>query len=90
MRSQPLLMTFVALALLMLGACKDPCEKREKILDKECGWNPPAKQGDLPECEGEVEEIAQCSVDHPAEFCEFLDDLESENAYAECVGGIDP
>ena len=68
----------------MQTACRDVCEKRYRVIDRECGFEP-AKLDEEPACEGEVEALAQCVVDHPEAFCDYLEDLQLDNAYTGCA-----
>lgn len=83
MRSIVLVCVVVSAAAAFTG-CRDVCEKRNRVIDRECGFEP-AQAEDEPECEGEVEALAECVVDHSEDFCEFLEDLQTENSYTACA-----
>lgn len=86
--------TGLTLAVLVLGlaACgsDDPCEEAFEIAEgcsDPLGTAAPEEFTEL-ECTGQLESNAQCVVDNPDAFCDFVDSesVDDDNDYIQCLG----
>ncbi len=63
------------------------CDQAGKVFVDECGGEVEGGDGEAGACEGDVAAAAQCVVDFPSEYCDFLEDPLTSNGFAECIAG---